>query len=163
MWACIASDCRETPPPSSEKCGVIRSLTGRASTPPSPKASGSLPSNGSRRPGAGRQAVEDLHPGGRDRGQDLIDSSQLRNSIKTTADASGFAVGQMSSTRQPTNWRQGPHHPGKAGEEPPLPGGRTMDQQEEGQGQHPRPALPRPLGRGHAGDQGHDRGVHREG
>ena len=29
-------------------------------------------------------------------GKTLIDSSQLRNSIKTTADASGFAVGTLS-------------------------------------------------------------------
>ena len=37
--------------------------------------------------------MEDLHPGGDHRGKTLIDSSQLRNSIQVTADASGFAVG----------------------------------------------------------------------
>ena len=60
-------------------------------------------------------------------------------------------------------WRPGAHHPGPEGEEPPLPGGRPVGQQEAGQSQHPRPPVSRPIGRGHAGDQGDDRGVHREG
>lgn len=69
-------------------------MTGRASTPPSPKASGSLPSNGSSKAGGrtasgGRPPIRAAETGGKT----LIDSSQLRNSIKTTADASGFAVG----------------------------------------------------------------------
>ena len=59
-------------------------------------------------------------------GKTLIQSAQLRNSIKSKSDATGFAVGTNVKHAATQVRRTGPHNPGSQKESPPLPGGRQV-------------------------------------
>lgn len=90
----------------------------------------------------GRQEVEDLHPGGDHRGEDphrLLAAPQLDPSDGGRLGVRGRH--ERKARSDTPIWRPGAHHPGPEGEEPPLPGGRPVGQQEAGQSQHPRPPF----------------------